>query len=211
MRTASTRTNRTFSRFDAIVFGLVILLTVVIGLLIWRGDQVGIVVVERSPASDVNQVPVTANFMLEFDEVIAAGQDELFSITPDVAGRLIWSGNQMRFEPEAALEPGITYHINVQAGLLGAEGSTLNETISWSFRTATPGVIYQAWDEQDAFQLFRVDVESGTISSLPTHDLGIDSYDISADGLRIVYSAVLPEGGRDLYLMRFDGGNRSGS
>lgn len=71
------------------------------------------------------------------------------TIAPAVAGRWSTSGNNLTFTPTGAFPPDTTVTVSVPAGRRSAQGSTLQKSVTVSFRTAGGSVL--ALDEALAY------------------------------------------------------------
>jgi Bacterial Ig-like domain/WD40-like Beta Propeller Repeat len=104
------------------------------------------------PADGTDGVATTTPIAAFFDRAVDTGSlsADSMSIEPEVAGDLeliaapgaagIRDPAQriLRFQPSAPLQPNTTYHVVVDAGLAGADGSQLGGTVEWSFTTGAP-------------------------------------------------------------------------
>ena len=104
------------------------------------------------PGDGVAGISVATPIALVFDRAldVKSVDDEVLSITPDVAGSLevvappgaagLGEGDAriLRFQPSGALDPNTTYEVTLGLGLRGADGASMPAGLSWTFTTGAP-------------------------------------------------------------------------
>src|SRR5262245_34454881 len=127
-------------QFDrgAIVFAIFVL--VAIGVVVVRGDQVGISVQKYSPQKNA---PSQGTIQVTFDESIdLATVASHFAINPPALGKFQVNQDMVTFQPTEPLHQGQTYTITVQPGIESTTGRTLKEPVQWAFTVRQPRLIY---------------------------------------------------------------------
>src|SRR5258706_15273581 len=99
-------------RLDAAVAAMVAVLVLIIGLVVLRGDQIGIAVQSFGPK---NSGSSRAPIRVMFDEPITTA-NAIISLVPPVQGQVMVSKNQLSFLPSQPLVQGQEYTVTVRAG-----------------------------------------------------------------------------------------------
>lgn len=197
--------DKVFDRFIFLVLGL---LGLTIGLVIWRGDQVGVRVMAVNPADGTTAVSTAAVIRATLDQPVEAGPAYNLIISPPMSGTLRVEGTQLTFTPAARLAPDTTYDVTLPAGLPGQEGREVLRPLTWRFTTGHTRILYLAWDGDGRSQIFVVDPAGGEPVQLTQETDSILDYSLSPDGLAIAYTVQSEEGAADLWLVDTDGRNR---
>lgn len=96
-------------------------------------------------ARPTGQITADARPTLTFSKpIVALGEPgpAPATITPAVAGEWKWLGSTTaEFVPAASLPLSTRFTVEVPAGLVSVDGSTLSEPYSWSFETPAPAVV----------------------------------------------------------------------
>jgi Tol biopolymer transport system component len=196
-------------RADVAVGIAVIVLLVAIGVTVAAGDQAGIGVADYAPRSDVH---TRSTLRITFTEAMdTASAEAAFDIQPPLAGAVSWVGNQLRFTPTVAWEPGTSYTITVRAGAVSASGRALLQPVRWTMNAARPRIVFLAPALQETNlppNLWIVDAEPTAETGKPApprqltnEPLGVENFAPSPDGTEIVYAAATPENTLDLFLL----------
>ncbi len=201
------------SRFDRAValFSSAVLL--IIGAVIWRGDQVGLQVVAFSPAntnSTVNPVSVHSRLQVRFDQAIISDTKQIhLTLSPPVSGTLQTSGDNLVFVPRVALQSNTAYTVTIAAGLPSQQGRRLRKAVSWRFQTSLPQVLYAAADTINTQQLFvtsldfakmKAEAPSAEPHQLTFGPVGVWDFAAGLNG-NIAYSVLEESGASDLWLI----------
>ncbi|MEW5988820.1 MAG: Ig-like domain-containing protein [Chloroflexota bacterium] len=196
------------SLFDRFIFLVVAALALALGLVIWRGDQVGVRVMAVSPADGATAVSTAATIHITFDQPVEASPEYDLVIEPPVSGSLRAEGRQLTFSPATRLNPDTTYTVTLPAGLPGQQGREVLRPLTWRFATGHTRVLYLGWDGDGRSQIFVVDPAGGEPVQLTQETDSILDYSLSPDGLAIAYTIQSQEGAADLRLIDTDGNNR---
>lgn len=200
--------NLQLSPCDRFVIVILLGMMVLIGLLFWRGDQVGVQVVTIDPPNGATEISTRAVLRVTFDQAVATTDTNLFTMTPPVSGTVKWEGATLSFTPAAPLAPETTYTVQLAGELASQQGRRLKDVQTWQFRTRPARVVYVAPDEQLKDQLFVTTLVGGERTQLTQVPNGIWDYTISPDGMTIVYAALRPDGESDLWKVSADGSGR---
>ena len=197
--------------FDRLVWLVLAALWLATGLLIVRGDQVGVQVKAVSPADGATNVSSLAPIRAAFDQPIElSGVLRSIIVEPPVSGTAQWEGETLVFYPSEPLLPDTLYTVTIPAGLRGQGGQMVQQPVVWQFRTGHPRVLYLAEDRQGYYQIVLVDpfdVAAGP-RQLTAEPFGLWDYMPAPDGSTIAYAAIRADGGSDLWAIAPDGGNR---
>ncbi len=188
-------------RFHTAV-GLTLLgLAAVLGVLVWRGDRVGLQVIGAEPAPGAANVSTKANVVVTFSQEVApdAGPAPILSLTPAVSGTLRRAGSSLTLSPAAPLRPGAAYTVTLSGGLRSKQGRPLLQPVEWHFHTGEVGVIYAEDREGELMQLVADSLEGGHQVQLTNEPHGVWDYTVSPDGATVVYAASRADEGNDLW------------
>ena len=180
------------TRFDRLVAVTLALLLALAGVIALRGDRVGVRVTALVPADGSaasTRTTIRVTFAQEMEPQAAA-----IVMQPAAAGRTLWDGRSLVFQPDKPLPPDTTYRVYVPAGLRSRRGQELLRPLNWEFRTTAPRLLYLGWDEQDVSQLYLVSPAGGDALPLTHEKTNVVDYALSPDGMAVVYSLAQPDG-----------------
>ncbi len=197
------------SPFDRLVILTLLGLALLLALLIWRGDHVGVRIVALQPADGRTGVSSRTSIRVTFDRQMVSPAAALpLIISPAVSGTLRWEGTTLIFAPARPLASETTYTVKLAAGLQSDQGRLLLDPVTWKFHTGRPRILYIAPDTGGQDQLFLMTPPGGEPSRLTEAPEGIADYTLSPDGTAVAYSALRPDGGSDLWLVSLDNGEQ---
>lgn len=188
-------TNKAFIQpLDRVAIALILLLTLLIGFLIVRGDVVTARVRDFSWQNQqigADDLAFTLTFSRPMD---AKSVEENLKIYPnDVEGKFSWAGRRMMY----TLKSPATYGINYQVKLQGAkdrfssiEGKNrVIQPFTGNFRTRDRVIIYIGADPENQGQLVLYNFTQGQIKVLTPKDLTVMDFKPFPDGDKILFSA----------------------
>lgn len=200
-------------RLDKAVFIVVVATLVLLGIILLRGDQVGIKIMRTSPAADASNVPTRGQISLAFSEpLITTTFEGRLTFVPPISGTLHWNGNTAFFVPTQALQSDTAYQLTVKAGATSLRGRSVLQDYVMHFRTGQPRMAYLS--PVDGPSNIYVQTLTGAEGNQPPQQLtsetfGVRDFAISPDGTRIAYSAKrTADGELDLWLVNADGSGR---
>ncbi len=198
------------SRFDKTVITVLFGLIAFTGVLVWRGDRIGLQVEAITPLADSTAVSARAKLHITFDQAVVSSDDATISISPSIAGTVNWeNGRILTFTPDDVFQPNTAYSVRVSGDLLGEDGRKLLDPIEWQFETGTPRLLYIAWDEaRTGNQLFTITPDGESRTQLTQEPFNVLDYAVSPDGQTIVYTATRDDGGSDMWRIDRDGSKR---
>src|SRR5258707_864374 len=127
---------RRLDRFDVVAWFCIVCLVTVIGLVILRGDQVGISVANFVPRESASS---QAAIRITFDEPVDVSSAEAFlTINPPAPGKWSTAEKSVTFQPAQALQVGQLYTVRVEPGLAASTGRRLKQALEWTFRIRSP-------------------------------------------------------------------------
>ncbi len=195
------------NRFDLMVLGVLLALGMAIGLVLLRGDQVGVRVDELAPPPGSTEVSTRVEIGLTFDEPMdQASVERRFQMEPAIEGELDWRGNRLVWRPRAALAADTRYVVTVAAGARSTQGRRLKEDLTWAFHTGRPRVLFVRLGERS--DLYQVEPDGLNLRRLTDWQDGgsVWDYAVSPDGSLIAFGLVRPDASAvDLWLMGVDG------
>lgn len=198
------------TRFDGFVLAILLGLALLVALMIWRGDRIGVQVVNFTPAEQATGVSTQTFIRVTFDQtIVAAGSVLPLSFDPPLTGTTRWEGATLTFRPATPLTPDTTYTVTVDDRLESIEGRSIQGNLTWQFQTGRPRVLYAAPDAAGIEQLFVIDPAGGEPDQLTEEAFGIADYALSPDGTVIAYAAVREDQGSDLWTITPNGRERA--
>lgn len=170
---------------------LALLLTLAV-VMIWRGDRVGVRVAALLPA-DGSTASTRTTIRITFAQEMTP-QDVAVIVQPAIAGRTVWDGRTLVFQPDNPLPPGTAYRVQVPAGLRSRRGQELLRPLNWEFHTVAPRLLYLGWDDKDISQLYLISPNGADARPLTHEKTNVVDYALSPDGMSVVYSLAQPDG-----------------
>jgi Tol biopolymer transport system component len=174
------------------------LLLLLIGAIIWLGNQMGVRVTPQfSTGNRVGPLgPITLVFSEPVEERLVK---EKFFIQPDVEGTFtLLDEKTLQFIPDMPFQPDVNYKLALAPGALAEEGAFLKRPRSWKFQTRLPLIVYLVADANKS-RLWTIDPESGNTNPLTEEVFRIADFDASRDGEFVVFSAFNEQNGVDLW------------
>lgn len=200
----------TLSYFDRLVLFALVGLAILTGLLIWRGDKIGVRVVNVTPAEAATYVPTQTTIEITFDQIMRGSEGELpLTLTPPVSGTVRWAEKSVIFSPATPLAPDTLYTVTLADDLESEQGRPIHGLSTWQFRTRPLELLYVTTDEAEHDQLFAINPGDGATRQITQEPFGLFDYSLSPDGDRIAYAALREDGGSDLWLIKTDGSERT--
>ncbi len=183
---------RYLSHFDWIVAVVMLALVVLIGGTIALGDRVGVQVTTVAPKADAHSTsPISLRFSESMDHDSVAAH---FQTEPTIEGTLTWNGATLNLRPSAALQPGASYIVSLEAGALSDSGRALLDSYQLTFRVMQPRIAYLYPADDTPHNLWITDPaqpdQARQITNSPT---GIADYSVSPDGTQIAFVEQNPD------------------
>ncbi len=120
-------------------------LALLMGVVIVRGDRVGVRVVALSPERGETNVSSRSAIRVTFDkEMEQASVEKRFNPSPSVEGSFQWEGKTLVFRPAQPLAYDVDYTITLRQGARSQRGREILRDVSWRFRTRRLQVLYLA-------------------------------------------------------------------
>ncbi len=120
-------------------------------------------------------------------------------IEPPVPGTWYQEGNTLIFRPATPLAADTLYRVTVT--LPGSD----TERVSWHFRTRPLRLLYLAPDAQGHEQLVLFNLSTGRPITLTATVEGIWDYGVAPHRDDVLFTALRPDGGSDIWRLRLDG------
>lgn len=210
IRLESLTKHASFSSFDQVILATLVGLGLLTGLLIWRGDRVGVQVVQVNPPENAAAVSTATTIQITFDQTMVVPDSLLpLSFNPPLTGTVRWEEKTLTFTPATPLEPETSYTVTLDDNLKSQRGRPLRGLLQWQFQTGRPHLLFVAPDEANRDQLYRLDPTGGETSQLTNEPFGISDYALAPAGTAIAYAALREDQGSDLWRIAADGGERT--
>ncbi len=159
---------------------------------------------ENKDCSLVNpEVGLTLNFSKAVEQELL---DKLWKIDPAVPGYWDWQNDhQATWYADSPLPDGTEIQLTIRSGVIGKDGSALQEDINWTITIRTPLILTIQNLEDGEQEIFSTDIISGDSTQFTFTNGRVSTFTSSPDGEIIVYSAENTTGGSDLWLINRDG------
>lgn len=194
------------TRFDLTVLSALALALAALGVLIWRGDQVGLGVLTISPAEGAAHVSTRSRLRVVFDQPLDPATSATLLLEPPTAGETRIEGDALTFIPHA-LAPDTFYTARLEPGLRSVDGRTLSTPLIWRFATGHAQALFTRVVEGKE-QLFVAPLPEKTATAdaagatqLTELEAGLWEFAVSPVDNRIVFAALTEQGTSDLWMM----------
>jgi TolB protein len=205
--TRSCVANLELSRFDRIVLSVLLGLAIATGLILVRGDQVGVQIDAFFPESDSKETSTRSEIRITFSEPMdKPSVEQNLRLAPPVLGEVDWQGKTLIWRPKEGLAPDTDHTVTLARGASSVKGRQLKNDLTWTFRTGQPRVAFMSLGEFS--QLGVIQISSGNTQDLTQFEDGSSVWDfaISRDGSYIAFGLTRPDASAvDLWLARSDG------
>lgn len=195
-----------FTSFDLTVLGVLALALAALGVLLWRGDQVGLRVLATLPAEGAANVSTRSQLRIVFDQPLDPAAPATLTLDPPAAGATRIEGDTLTFSPEA-LAPDTFYTAQLEPGLRSADGRILSTPLIWRFATGRAQALFTRVVEGRE-QLFAAPLPGQTANAdlpvatqLTELEAGLWEFAVSPVDNRIVFAALTERGTSDLWMM----------
>lgn len=193
-----------FTPFDLTVFAALAIALAALGVLIGRGDQVGLGVLATTPAEGAANVSTRSQLRIVFDQPLDPTAPAVLVLDPPVTGETRIEGDTLTFAPET-LTPDTFYTARLEPGLRSADGRTLTTPLIWRFATGSTQALFTRALE-GAEQLFAAPLPEQPADLPPATQLteletGLWEFAVAPVDNRIAFAALTEQGTSDLWLM----------
>jgi Tol biopolymer transport system component len=195
-----------FSRFDRHVIFLLVILSAVMGVLLWSNGRAGMA------APDLNlpengQVGAFGPLTLKFRQPVSDVRIESYlGLEPEVAGQWTWDGNTASFRPQQAFQVGRSYTVRLRQGAMDDAGRILKVDLTWSFTVRMADIIYLG-QANERPEVWLADGAGYVIQPLTDTGGNVQDFAGFSSGEQIVYCVKNDQGGIDLWVVDRNGEN----
>lgn len=195
----------TISRFDAVVWAVMLVLAGLTTAVIVAGSHVGLAITQVTPGVNMNGASTLSQVRVTFEAAIVSAPDTAVVLSPTVDGDTTVAGSTLIFQPAAPFQPDTTYQVTLAAGVVGENGRALQEPFSWTFYTGQPRILYIGWEDDRANQIYMAGLTGAP--PIPLTDVATDVLDfaVAPDGSQITYAVLEQTAASSLWLMNADG------
>ncbi|MFV1859400.1 MAG: Ig-like domain-containing protein [Anaerolineales bacterium] len=159
------------------------------------------------PDSGSPHVPASAPIRIEFDRPMdRISVETRLSMEPAIPGEITWEGNTLLYRPIESWPTGQDILVGLEAGARSTRFLPLLRSLDWSFQVGEPRLAY-LWPSGGPSELYLLDLTSQKRSRLTETEAGVIDYSIGLDGTSIVYTALLEDGGSEIWLMDLETGS----
>ena len=187
-------TSKTFFQpLDRIAIGLMLILSLLIGLLMLQGDAVKPSVRDFSWQNQevgADDISFTLTFSRPMD---SKSVEDNIKIDPPLAGKMSWAGRRMVYTLLTPAPYGTTYKVQLQAAkdkFSEQEGTNRQiQPFTGSFRTRDRVILYVGADQQDKGRLLLYNLTQQQKKVLTPQDLLVMDFKPFPNGDKILFSA----------------------
>ncbi|MFN8412925.1 MAG: Ig-like domain-containing protein [Anaerolineales bacterium] len=195
---------KNISLLDKVASSVILLGTLLVGVVIFLGQQAGIRVKIALPENSL--VGPYQTIKLTFSEAVDSKLVEpLVEIQPSVDGKFQWPDSQtLQFQPSTPLKLGTVYKLTLHTGTLSQSGHKLKTDHSWEMQVREPLIAYIN-TQSDQAGIWTVGINTNSSHQLTDSSVKVMGFDTSRDGEFIVFYAMNKQGGIDLWRVTRDG------
>lgn len=193
---------------DTLASGVMIALTIIIGIVILVGERAGIQVRVDLPKDGIigSFEAVTFTFPEKISTEIAS---DLISIDPIHEGYLSAVDDySVRFIPLKPYEQDVTYTFKVSPGEINSTTREVKKPQSWQVHVREPRVAYVV-SEAGQSSIWSMTKLGSNVKRLTDETIKVISFDVAQSGDFIVFSSANQNGGIDLWRVSREGGDAS--
>ncbi len=195
----------TWRRLDVTVGLVALALLAGLALVLWRGDQVSVVIVRTAPAAG-GQAAASAPVVIEFGQRMnIASVEQNFGIEPAVEGKFVWNETTLYFMPSQPFEVGEQYTVTMGRGAQGLIAHELLEDLRISFEVRPPGVAFLRLAAVGYTLWAMPDLAAEPVQLSPGD--GVFDFTVASDGESLIFSVVNEQSGIDLWAVSRHGGD----
>lgn len=176
------------SRFDRVIAAALVVLVIAIVLVIALGDRVGVTIDRAAPLGDAR---ATSRILLQFSENMDRPTAESrLRLDPSVPGEIVWSSNTLIFRPTAAMLPGQTYTVTLEAGATAESGRQVLAAHQFTFTVGTPRIAYLYPSDGFPQNIWIADPRdpAATATQITFSPSGVYDFAVSPDGEQIAFA-----------------------
>jgi len=181
-----------------VLIGVGLILLVLLGL-VFAAWNMKPQLVGTFPQTGATDIPVAAPLRLEFSRPMQ--QDTVTShlkTEPAREGTFTWVGNTLTFTPDKPWPSGQNIAVQLEAGARATDRLAFPMgQQDWSFTTGETLLAY-LWPSNGLADIYTLNPLTGDVHQI-TQRMGVQDFAVSADGVKIYFSATNPQGGSDLY------------
>jgi Tol biopolymer transport system component len=192
--------------FDTVVLASIGGLLALLAFVVVLGDRVGVTIDRVAPLGEGARS--TAPILVHFSEAMQRETAEArFRIEPAVPGVFRWSTRQLNFQPSAALTPGQTYTVTMDAGALSEGGRTVLSAYTFQFTVRRPRVAYLYPTDSLPQNIWIADpADPASAQQVTFSPTTVFDFSVSPDGSQIAFSEKNADGTSNIKLLTLETG-----
>lgn len=153
-------------------------------------------------SDDCTKISPYGGLRFEFSKPVSIDAlQRLFTVSPPAEGRwTLTDGQHATWVSMSPMSPGSQITYGFLPGVIGENGGSIRQKISWKAEVRSPRVAYlKVFTE--GYEIYTIDPDQpGEEIRFSTTDHNVYDFSISLDGEWIAYSALNPDGGVDLWI-----------
>ena len=192
------------SRFDQIVVGILLAVALAIGVVVWRGNQVGAQITATYP-KEGGEISAWGRVGIYFGQPMRSDTiNSRFKIEPAVPGQIQWDGNTLWYVPAQPFQPGTTYHMLLPPGGSASDGRQVKQSLDDVFTIRQPQLLFIS-SKANQNEIWSIHQDGSAAHPLTSTGGKVDDFSVSLDGEQIAYTVSNSQNGIDVWLMKRDG------
>lgn len=193
---------------DTAAIGILVFLTLLVGLVLLLGTQMGIRVSANLPESGViapfQSIKLTFSEPVDFEMTSA-----VISMDPILEGYLEFVDSRtIQFVPIRPYELGVVYRLMISPEILTVDNHVLKREQSWEFTVRDPLVVYLVTNASQS-SIWSMDLDKNPPQQLTDESIKVISFDAAQTGEFIIFTAGNTQGGVDLWQVSRAGSDAS--
>ena len=174
------------SSFDRWMLGAVAIVAVVIGVLVTRGDHVGVQVTRATPEGRAGPGSVIT---IQFSEAMKRDTvADRLTFEPPLGGAISWTGSRLIYRPSQPFGEGAQYRVVVKSGAEAEGGRVLLHDLRFDFDVVGGRVAYLAPEDETVRDIWIADQSGREPARLTQSAFGVLAFDVSRDGTKIAFA-----------------------
>ena len=193
---------------DTAAIGVLILVTVLVGLAIFLGVQAGVRVTTDLPEND--EIGPFQKITITFSETVdPALTKSLFSIQPAMDESFQWlNDHTLQITSKQLFQLNTAYTLTLRPGNITSKGSFLKSEKKWAFHVRDPLVVYLLTDDQQS-SLWVTDLNKNPPQRITPENIKVMSFDVSFNGEFIIFASPNKQNGIDFWRVNRAGNDAS--
>jgi len=172
------------TRFDKVCIAATFLTIVLVGLLLWRGDQTFPQVSSAEWKGPTTQLLLIFNRPMDQKSV-----EKEFQTTPPLKGKFSWVGRKLAFTANEPLQYGTKYMFSLKSAL-DANGRAMQDAFRFEIPTKENRLVYIGTEEKELHRLVLYHLQTQKKELLTPDNILINKFLVSPDGESVFFLGI---------------------